>query len=224
MKKDLIIAIDGYSSCGKSTLAKELAKKLNYNYLDSGAMYRAVTLYFMQNRITPSNLDAIRLDLSNIHIEFKHNKKTKSSDTYLNKKNVEQEIRGMAVSNQASLYSAIKEIRTEMVHLQRKAATNGGIVMDGRDIGTNVFPNADLKIFMTADPEIRAMRRQLELADKGVIESLDSVRNNLAERDRIDTTRQENPLIQAKDAKVLDNSNITREQQLEIALNWVKEL
>lgn len=219
----IIIAIDGYSSCGKSTLAKALAARLGYAYIDSGAMYRAVTLYFQHHHIPLDDEAAILEALENIHIEFHYNPVLHQNETCLNGESVETSIRSLEVSNAVSPVSAIKSVRKAMVALQRKAGQNKGIVMDGRDIGTNVFPNAELKIFMTADPEVRAMRRYEELRAKGEKHSLEAIRNNLSERDRIDTSRAENPLRQAADALILDNSALTPEQQLQWALERVKD-
>lgn len=218
----IIIAIDGYSSCGKSTLAKALAAKLGYAYLDSGAMYRAVTLYFQHHHIPIDDELAIAEALEKIHIEFQYNPILKQNETWLNGESIENAIRTLEVSNAVSPVATIKSVRQAMVALQRKAGQNKGIVMDGRDIGTNVFPQAELKIFMTADPEVRAIRRYEELLAKGEKHSLEAIRQNLSERDRIDTSRAENPLRQATDAVVLDNSALTPEQQLAWALNLVK--
>lgn len=215
----IIIAIDGFSSCGKSTLAKALAKKLHYRYIDSGAMYRAVTWYFMQNHIDYNNTEAVMEALPHIHINFRVNKETKQTDTFLNGDDVEHLIRGMEVSHHVSPVSAIREVRQAMVKQQQKMGSEKAVVMDGRDIGSHVFPSAELKIFMTADPQIRAQRRFQELMAKGEDVTLEEVRQNLAERDHIDSTRKESPLTQADDALVLDNSHMTRDEQLE----WVYE-
>lgn len=219
----IIIAIDGYSSCGKSTLAKALAARLGYAYIDSGAMYRAVTLYFQHHHIPLDDEIAIAEALENIHIEFQYNPVLQQNETWLNGESVESAIRSLEVSNAVSPVSAIKIVRQAMVALQRKAGLNKGIVMDGRDIGTNVFPEAELKIFMTADPEVRAVRRYEELKAKGENHSLEAIRQNLSERDRIDTSRIENPLRQAEDALVLDNSALNPEQQLQWAIQLVKD-
>ncbi len=224
--KKIIIAIDGYSSCGKSTIAKGLAKKLGYVYIDSGAMYRAVTLYCLQHKIIrnekfsePEVLDA----MNKINLEFKVNAGTNSSEMFLNGTNVEKEIRGMEVSNFVSPISAIKEVREKISSLQRAFGQEKGIVMDSRDIGTNVLPNAELKIFMTADENIRAQRRWKELHENGMNVSIEDVKKNIAHRDYEDTHREHNPLRQAQDARVFDNSLLTLEQQLEIAVKWAKE-
>lgn len=221
--KKITIALDGFSSCGKSTLAKALAKELNYVFVDSGAMYRAVTLYFLNHKLDLSNSVMIEKALENIKIEFKIHPPKEKADTYLNGKNVETEIRQMEVSNLVSEVAAIKKVRQKMVALQREMGNQKGIVMDGRDIGTNVFPNAELKIFMTAQPAIRAKRRFLELQEKGEKISLKEIEQNLALRDKIDTTRKENPLTKAPDALLLDNSELSPAEQLAWALAKVKE-
>jgi len=222
----ITIAIDGYSSCGKSTLAKALASKLGYAYGDSGAMYRCVTLYALEHGIIKDNSfieDEIIKILPDIHLSFQFNPNTKTSETFLNGKNVEKEIREMIVSENVSKVSAIKAVRTIMIDVQRKLGKHKGIVMDGRDIGTNVFPDAEVKIFMTADPDIRAQRRFDELRAKGLNPTFLDVKKNLLERDYIDTHRAENPLIQAQDAIVLDNSELTREQQLEFVMKLIMD-
>ncbi len=222
----ITIAIDGYSSCGKSTLAKQLAKKLGYSYIDSGAMYRAVALWCLENNAIENGVpdtEKIISSLDTIKIEFRFHPKIQSSQTYLNGINIEKEIRGMAVSVIVSKISSIKEVRQKMVALQRKFGEDKGVVMDGRDIGSVVFPNAELKLFMTADPAIRAKRRYDELKAKGTEVSLEEIVENLRLRDYEDTTRKENPLIQAADAVVLDNSNLTPEEQFEIALRLANE-
>lgn len=225
MKGKITIAIDGFSSCGKSTLAKALARELNYKYIDSGAMYRAVTLYALEKGILkdgqfePSFLIA---ELPNIHIDFHFNPQNQKSETLLNGVNVEDKIRTGEISGLVSPVSAIKEVRKKLVDLQRSYDEHKGLVMDGRDIGTNVFPEAELKIFMTADPEVRAIRRFEELKAKGYHTTLVDVRSNLADRDRIDSTRADNPLTQASDAYVLDNTDLDPEEQLAIALEKAK--
>lgn len=219
----IIIAIDGYSSCGKSTLAKALAAQLNYGYVDSGAMYRAVTLYFLENKVDFSKAAQVADALKKIHIHFELNPSSKRNETWLNNRMVEDLIRSKSVSDYVSPVATLPAVRQEMVALQRLAGTQRGIVMDGRDIGTYVFPDAELKIFMTADPEVRALRRYRELLAKGESWTMEAVRENLRERDRIDSTRAENPLRQAADALVLDNSHLSEEEQLELALRWAKE-
>jgi cytidylate kinase len=221
--RKIIIAIDGFSSCGKSTLAKDLAKKLHYKYIDSGAMYRAITYYFMTHKIEYTDLEVVRNTLKDVHIEFHLNKETGNSDTYLNGVDVEEKIRGMEVSQHVSNVSTIKEVRQALVAQQQKMSRSKGVVMDGRDIGTAVFPDADLKLFMTAHPEIRAQRRFKELQAKGEDVTMDEVKQNLSERDHIDSTRKESPLSQAEDAVVLDNSHITKEAQMEFVYNLVME-
>lgn len=222
MKKNIVIAIDGFSSCGKSTVAKALAQKLNFIYIDSGAMYRAVTLYFLRNSVDLNDAEAVRHALSNIQLNFIA-KDTQTVIT-LNDEDVSEEIRQMPVAEKVSNVSAIKAVRTEMVRQQQRMGKSGNIVMDGRDIGTVVFPDADLKLFMTADPEIRAARRYDELIAKGENVKMEEIFDNLAFRDHQDTTRAESPLIQAPDAVVLDNSHINQEEQLEFVLSHLKPL
>lgn len=216
-RHNFIIAIDGFSSCGKSTLAKALAKKLKFAFIDSGAMYRAVTLYFIRHHIALEDQQAIDNALNDIHIDFIPN--ALKTEIHLNDEDISEEIRQMYISDKVSEVSAIKAVRTAMVAQQQKLGSRRNIIMDGRDIGTTVFPDADLKIFMTADPKVRAARRYLELTEKGEHVTLEEVVENLANRDRIDSTRAESPLRQAEDAIVLDNSNLTPEQQL----NFVEE-
>jgi len=222
MSKNIVVAIDGYSSCGKSTLAKALAKKLNFIYIDSGAMYRAVTLFFIRQNIDLRDQQSVIDALSNIQIDFQ----TSDNQTLisLNSEDVSKEIRQMPVADKVSTVSAIKNVRIEMVKQQQRMGRSGNIVMDGRDIGTVVFPNADLKLFMTADPQIRAERRYNELTLKGEKVNMEEIFENLAKRDYQDTTREESPLIQAQDAVVLDNSHIDETQQLEFALGYIKPL
>jgi len=222
----IIVAIDGYSSCGKSTLAKQLASELKYVYVDTGAMYRAVTLFALRNNIINDNGFNIHLlitSLNNIDVSFNFNVKTNKAETYLNNENVEADIRGLEVSSQVSKIAQVKEVRDKMVEVQREMGRQKGLVMDGRDIGSVVFPNAELKLFMTAKPEIRAKRRFDELKAKGETISFEAVLENVELRDNDDTSRSENPLIQSKDAIVLDNSDISQHEQFEIALNLVKE-
>jgi len=220
MRKNLVVAIDGYSSCGKSTLAKALAKKLGFIYIDSGAMYRAVTLYFIRNKVNFNDHDAATEALKHIELNF-HSRDYESHIT-LNGEEVSEEIRKMPVSENVSEVSAIKEVRTEMVKQQQRMGKSKNIVMDGRDIGTTVFPDAQVKFFMTADPKIRAERRFKELQGKGDTNTtLEDVFENLAHRDYADTTRKESPLVRADDAIILDNTDITPEQQLEFALDKV---
>lgn len=222
----ITIAIDGFSSCGKSTLAKALAKKLNYIFIDSGAMYRGVSLYCLQNGICKDgelNIDSLKEHLPAIRIKFKFNPETLRPDLMLNGENVEDKIRQIEVAKIVSLVASIKEVREKLVAEQQKMGKSGGIVMDGRDIGSVVFPNAELKLFVTADPETRAKRRYLELTAKNEDVTLEEISLNLEERDRIDSTRKESPLRQAKDAILLDNSNLNQEEQLEIVYNLALE-
>ena len=221
--KKIIIAIDGYSSCGKSTLAKQLAAKLNYVFVDSGAMYRAIALYFLRNQIDINNELQVSDALKNISLQFEYNGKTGKSDILLNGENVEKEIREMSISNKVSEVAAIEAVCLFAVHQQQLMGEKKAIVMDGRDIGTTVFPNAELKIFVTASIDVRVQRRYLELQATQPNISLDEVKENLVMRDHIDSTREISPLKQAADAVVLDNTNLTREDQLQIALNWVNE-
>lgn len=212
--RKIVIAIDGYSACGKSTTAKEVARILGYRYIDSGAMYRAVTLYFLDNHISLSNPKEIVRALSQIHISFKVNSKG-SSETYLNNLNVEKEIRKMRISENVSPVSALKDVRVAMVDQQRRMGKEKAIVMDGRDIGTVVFPNAELKFFMTADMIVRAIRRQKELLESDKLVDLDDVIENITQRDKIDTTRKESPLRQASDAITIDTTHITIDEQVD---------
>lgn len=213
--RKIIIAIDGYSACGKSSTAKKVAKDLNYVYIDTGAMYRAVTLYFIDNYVDVTNPKSISNALDNIAIHFQHNPQTLQSDTYLNGLNVEEKIRDMKVSEKVSEISAIKAVRNALVKQQQKMAKSKAVVMDGRDIGTVVFPEADLKIFMNADFDVRAERRQKELFDKDNLVDLEDVKENLRMRDRLDTTREESPLKRADDAIDVDTTQVTLEEQVE---------
>lgn len=222
--KRITIAIDGFSSCGKSTLAKQLAHHLHYTYIDSGAMYRAVALYAMENGLVHDDqLDKANLlrVLPNIHIGFKHDDNTQRSETWLDGRNVEHRIREMDVSHNVTLVSPVAEVRAKLVQLQQHVGQGGGVVMDGRDIGTVVFPNAEVKLFMTARPEVRAQRRYLELKGRGAETTLEEVLANIERRDVDDTTRKADPLIQAPDAHVIDNSDLTSAEQFDIALGYV---
>ena len=224
--KKIVIAVDGHSSCGKSTLAKALASRLNYAYIDTGAMYRAVTLYALRNDlIEDSKVDEAGLiaQLHQIKITFRYNMSTEKSETYLNGENVEEEIRQLPVSRNVSPVATIGEVRKHLVALQQEMGKDKGIVMDGRDIGTVVFPNAELKIYMTASPEVRAHRRYNELKAKGENVSFEEIKANVVERDYIDENREESPLKKAEDAIVLDNSFLTPDQQLEWAYEKVME-
>lgn len=219
--KKIQIAVDGYSACGKSTLAKDLAGKLGYIYMDSGAMYRAVTLFSLENNIISDgkiNIDLLLRKLPDIHINFQLDENGLPV-TCLNGKDVEKEIRKIEVSSHVSKISEIPEVRHKMVILQQDMGKNKGIVMDGRDIGTVVFPNAELKLFVIADINVRTHRRFNELKLNNPDIDFETVKENLIERDRIDTTRKESPLRQAVDAIIIDNSNLTREEQLEAAYN-----
>jgi len=219
-RTNFIVAIDGFSSCGKSTVAKALAKELNYVFVDSGAMYRAVTLYFLRNQIDLQDKVAILTALDNIHIDLIPN--TSSTQIILNHEDVSDEIRQMEVSSNVSEVSTIKEVRQAMVAQQQRLGSVRDIVMDGRDIGTTVFPDADLKIFMTASPQVRAERRYAELSAKGEQVTMDQIKENLAHRDHIDSTREESPLRQAEDALVLDNSELSQEEQLQFVLAQIE--
>ena len=219
MSKNIVVAIDGYSSCGKSTLAKALAKKLHFIYIDSGAMYRAVTLYFLRNNINLTDPGSVEQALKDIHLNF-HSRDYQTHIT-LNEEEVSEEIRQMPVSEKVSEISAIKAVRTEMVKQQQRMGKSKNIVMDGRDIGTVVFPYAEIKLFMTADPRIRAERRFKELIGIGENVSLEEIFENLAHRDYQDTTRKESPLKRSNDAIVLDNTTLNEKEQLEFALERV---
>lgn len=212
--RKIVIAIDGYSACGKSSTAKMLANILGYRYIDTGAMYRAVTLYFMEHHVALTNPKEISRSLQQINISFKVNSKN-ITETYLNGLNVEKAIRSMRVSGRVSEVSAIKDVRTAMVEQQRKMGKEKGVVMDGRDIGTVVFPQAELKLFMSADLLVRAFRRQKELLEKDRLIDLDDVISNIVQRDEIDTTRAESPLRQADDAILIDTTHITLDEQVD---------
>ncbi|AKP51365.1 (d)CMP kinase [Cyclobacterium amurskyense] len=221
--KKIIVAIDGYSGCGKSTTAKAVAKVLQYTYLDSGAMYRAVTLFFLRNNTDLTNSQDIISNLKEIKITFHFNEAKGIQEIFMNGENVENEIRGMAVSSYVSEVSKLENVRTEMVNIQRKMGIDKGIVMDGRDIGTVVFPEAELKIFMTADTTIRAERRQKELLENGERISLDSVKENLESRDAIDTGRAVSPLKKASDAIEIDTSYLAFKDQVSKIIELAKE-
>ncbi|MBP6980565.1 MAG: (d)CMP kinase [Bacteroides sp.] len=214
--KKITIAIDGFSSCGKSTMAKSLAKEIGYIYIDSGAMYRAVTLYCIENGLIEDGeirTETLKEDLKRINISFKINAETGQPDTYLNAENVENKIRTMLVSSMVSQVSALDFVRSAMVEQQQKMGKEKGIVMDGRDIGTTVFPDAELKIFVTASAEVRAQRRFDELKSKGQEASYDEILHNVKQRDYLDQNREVSPLRQASDAILLDNSTLTIEEQ-----------
>lgn len=227
MQNKITIAIDGFSSCGKSTLAKALAKSLDYIFIDSGAMYRGITLYCMQHELIVDGaplVEQIEKELDNMSLDFKYNPLKDQAELYLNGVPVENEIRMPEVAANVSKIAAIKSVRHKLVLEQRKMGQNGGIVMDGRDIGSVVFPNAELKLFITAKPEIRAKRRFIELSEKNIPITLEEVLQNLNERDYLDSNRIESPLIQTKDALVIDTSNLTPVEQLKIALDYANRI
>jgi CMP/dCMP kinase len=213
--KKIVIAIDGYSACGKSSTAKALAQVLGYAYIDTGAMYRAVTLYFHENHVAITNPREVRKALDQIHIHFAHNQATGVSETFLNGLNVEKKIRLMHISERVSEVSTLAEVREAMVAQQRKMGRKKGVVMDGRDIGTVVFPEAELKIFMVADFAVRAARRQEELLEMGQMVDIPVIMENLKKRDHIDSTRKESPLRQADDAVIIDTTYLAFEEQLD---------
>ena len=223
MAKKIVIAIDGWSSCGKSTLAKQLAKKLGYVYVDSGAMYRAITLYFLRNHVDWTDSKEVAAALQEVHLDFQVNENAGSSEMYLNDENVEYVIRDLVIAEKVSDVAAIKEVRDFAVAQQQKMGRKKGIVMDGRDIGTVVFPKAELKIFMTADNAVRVERRFKELYEKNPNITIEEVKYNLEMRDYIDSHREVSPLRKADDAIVLDNTNLSQEEQFQKALYWAKE-
>jgi cytidylate kinase len=223
LKMPIVIAIDGYSSCGKSTFAKTIANYLQYLYIDSGAMYRAITLFSLREKIIYNgnvNIDILEQKLNNVNLEYRFNPTSSKYETFLNEENVEEEIRGLEVSDNVSKVSKLKSVRSYLVLLQQKLGDNKGIVMDGRDIGTVVFPNAEIKLFMTANIEVRALRRYKELSDKGINTTFEEITLNISQRDFLDANREESPLRQASDSILLDNSDMTPDQQLE----WFKKL
>jgi cytidylate kinase len=221
LEKKIIIAIDGYSACGKSTLAKDLARRLSYIYIDSGAMYRTVTFWMIQHQVDLNEKESVEHHLKQIHISFR--KISGHNTIFLNQQNIESQIRSMEVNRMVSPVAAVSSVRREMVKQQQQIGAHKGIVMDGRDIGTVVFPNAELKIFLTADVNIRTQRRWQELTDRGFDISKNEVKENLEERDRIDTTRDDSPLTKAEDAIEIDNSFLTPKQQSDIAYQLSKE-
>ena len=221
--RKIIITLDGFSSCGKSTLARQLANELNYVFIDSGAMYRAITLYFLRHRIDWNHQVEVLNALKNITLDFQYNAETGKSDMYLNHEDVEVFIREMQVSENVSAVSTVKEVREFAVAQQQLMGNKKGIVMDGRDIGTTVFPYAELKIFVVADPAVRVERRYKEMFEKNSNITIEEVKKNLESRDYIDSHREVSPLRKAADAIELDNSNLTREEQLEIVLKWAEE-
>ncbi len=221
--KKIIITIDGWSSAGKSTMAKQLASKLGYVYIDSGAMYRAITLYFLRNKVDWKNKSAVQQALEKIQLDFKVNPQNSASEIHLNGENVEKFIRELTVAEKVSEVAAIKEVRTFAVAQQHKFGIKKGIVMDGRDIGTVVFPKAELKIFMVADPEVRVERRFRQMKQKDPNVTIGEVRDNIEKRDHMDSHREVSPLKKADDAIELNNNDLTEEQQLAAALDWVKQ-
>jgi cytidylate kinase len=216
-----VITIDGWSACGKSTLAKQLAKELGYVYIDSGAMYRAITLYFLRNHVDWTDVHQVAEALKDIHIEFQFNEKSEQSEIFLNDENVEYLIRDLVIAEKVSDVAAIREVRTFAVREQQNMGVKKGIVMDGRDIGTTVFPNAEVKIFMTADSCIRVERRFKELFEKNPNITIEEVKSNLEMRDYIDSNREVSPLRKADDAVILDNTKLTVDEQLAFALKLV---
>lgn len=223
MSPKITIAIDGFSSCGKSTLAKQLARELNYAFVDTGAMYRAITLFFLRNNIDLTSSSSINQALDQIHLRFQPNPITGQSEILLNNENVEALIREMNVAEKVSTVAAIKEVRQFAVKQQQQMGKLKGIVMDGRDIGTVVFPDAELKIFMSADTDTRIQRRFKELVEKKSDVSWEEVRDNLQSRDYMDTHREESPLKQAEDSLVLDNTHLNPQEQFDLALGWARE-
>lgn len=221
--KKIIIAIDGWSSCGKSTLAKEMAKGLNYLYVDTGAMYRAITLYFLRQNVDVGNPTEVHKALSEIELDFRYNENSGHADMHLNDENVEFMIRDLMVAEKVSEVAAIKEVREFAVAAQQKMGGQKGVIMDGRDIGTVVFPEAELKIFMTADNEVRIERRFKEMVAKNPNVTIEEVADNIQMRDHIDSNREHSPLRQAEDAIVLDNTHLTREEQLQKAMELAKQ-
>jgi cytidylate kinase len=221
--KKIIITIDGWSSCGKSTLARQMARQLGYLYVDSGAMYRAITLYFLRNHIDWTDTREVKKALKDINLQFAYDEQNERSEIYLNDENVEYLIRDLVIAEKVSDVAAIREVREFAVFQQQKMGKKKGLIMDGRDIGTVVFPHAELKIFMTADNAVRVERRFRELYEKNPNISIEEVKNNLEMRDYIDSNREISPLRKADDAIVLDNTHISEEEQLQKALAWVKE-
>jgi cytidylate kinase len=219
---NIIVTIDGYSSCGKSTLAKKLAARLHYKYIDSGAMYRAITLYFLRNRVDWNVTEEVRDALKNIQLEFVVNPENNSSEIFLNGENVEYVIRDLVVAEKVSEVAAVKEVREFAVAAQQKLGAEKGIVMDGRDIGTTVFPDAELKIFLVADPAVRVARRFKELYEKNPAVTLEEVKHNLEMRDYIDSNREVSPLRKADDALLLDNTDLSPEETLDKACDMVR--
>ncbi len=224
MEKRINIAIDGYSSCGKGTLAKEMAKKLNYVFIDSGAMYRAVTLFLMTQNVDILDEEAVENQLDLISLEFKQSVSNDRYEIHLNGENVDAEIRELRVASKVSEVARISAVRKKLVEMQQSIGAQKGVVMDGRDIGTVVFPDAELKIFMTASTEVRAERRYKEMIAAGKEVLLDDVRQNLIDRDRIDSSRDDSPLTLNDTYHVLDNSQLNPQEQFDLAMSWVQEL
>src|SRR5215831_958567 len=221
--KKIIVTIDGWSSTGKSTLAKQLAQALGYIYVDSGAMYRAITLYFLRNHIDWTNRKEVKMALKQINMEFQNNPSSNKTEIYLNGENVEYVIRDLVVAEKVSEIAAIKEVREFAVVQQQKMGRHKGIIMDGRDIGTVVFPKAELKIFMTADSSVRVERRFKELFEKNPNVTIDEVKTNLEMRDYLDSHREISPLKQAKDSMLLDNTALTQKEQFQKAMEWIEK-
>ncbi len=219
----IIVAVDGFSSCGKSTTAKGVAARFGYSYIDTGAMYRAVTLYFVQNHVSLTNPKEIQKALENIKVDFHRNPENGLNETYLNGLNVEDEIRKLYIANRVSEVSAISEVRRAMVAQQQRMGRGRGVVLDGRDVGTVVFPNAELKVFMTADPTIRAERRQIELLAKGEMLNVSEILKNINHRDQIDTTRTDSPLRQAEDAILIDTTGMTLDGQIQLLSEMIED-
>ncbi len=224
MSRKINIAIDGYSSCGKGTLAKALAKKLSYIFIDSGAMYRAVTLFLLRNKVNIADEIQIESRLQDIQLEFKQSLDNDRFEIYLNGENVESEIRDLSVASKVSEVAKVSAVRKKLVEMQQTIGQNKGVVMDGRDIGTVVFPDAELKIFMTASTEVRAQRRYKEMIAAGKVVELAEVQQNLIDRDRIDSSRDDSPLTMNDSYNELDNSFLSPEQQFELAMSWVTKL
>lgn len=220
----IVIAIDGYSGCGKSSTAKAVAKELDYTYIDSGAMYRAATLHFLNNFLSPTNPHDVEKALKTMEVSFHLNPETGKQETFLNGLNVEDEIRSMRVSERVSEIATLKTVRHELVAQQQRLGKKKGVVMDGRDIGSVVFPGAELKVFMSADLDTRSVRRQQELLEKGELVDLDEIRNNLAERDRIDSSRKESPLLKMPEAIEIDTSNLTFECQVAQIVHQARQI
>lgn len=224
MSRKINIAIDGYSSCGKGTLAKALAKKLSYVFIDSGAMYRAVTLFLLQNNVNIADDNEIQSRLNDIHLEFKQSEINDRFEIYLNGENVESQIRDLSVASKVSEVAKVSAVRKKLVEMQQLIGQSKGVVMDGRDIGTVVFPDAELKIFMTASNEVRAQRRYKEMIAAGKNVEFAEVQQNLLDRDRIDSSRDDSPLTMNESYHELDNSFLTQEEQFDLAMSWVTKL